>query len=296
MEKQLNIHQNKEISRRDFLKITIWTMLAWTLSATTAIAHINKQTQHIQIKEHIIPTSTLEKDISTKLKIALISDLHITPHNIETIRQAFQTLQNLKPDFVVLSWDIVEDMKTDPQLLHILDELKIPTIVNPWNHDYCPNWLNKSLVEYFQTHKQDFIFLRNKRYSNSFHWTQLNITWVWSFLANDLKIDPTKTPKKWLNIMASHEPIWTQIKGFQLYLCGHTHWANTTTLQLCKLFWAWKFNENDLKYNNWLYQLDKSFIVTSGWIWKSGWEIRISETIWFNFRVGVPTIDLISFC
>lgn len=139
----------KPISRRQFLKYSIGTVLA-------SSAGIGGYTW--KIEPHLV--ETVRRDLPVEhlpaslrgATLAQISDLHIGPRvDDEYLIGAFRQLRALNPDIVVITGDIITGINTTPtQLRRVLQELphgRRATLAVLGNHDYGPAWSDPRVAE-----------------------------------------------------------------------------------------------------------------------------------------------------
>lgn len=183
-------------------------------------------TQNIKIKHYHLTTT---KKVS--VKVAFLSDLHISPNNMSATRlnDILSKLTDLKPDFVIMGGDIIE-MRPDYFMERTLQEqmkkftARFPVIAVVGNHEYYGGSIAENILAMQQT---GILILKDAvRYI-----PEKNI----ALIGRDDKTNPHRMPLSRLmenipdsvyKIVIDHDPsslAETMKTTADLQLSGHTH-------------------------------------------------------------------------
>jgi len=178
---------------------------------------------------------TLSKNPKNKIKIALISDIHVGPYKKEKfVRKIAQKIINQKPDIVLIDGDNIFGKQEYADNLKALKKLtaKYPTYAVWGNHEYNigkPNDFSKFkdktkyIKKIFQEIGVNLINNKNKLIKNEFWLLGVDSLWAEKDnLDSALKGTTNNLPK----ILLAHNPdIVYKIadKNINLVLSGHTH-------------------------------------------------------------------------
>lgn len=190
-------------------------------------------------------------------------------HNIGYVQSIVNRIKEIKPDFVLIGWDIVDSAKSRyVSAFQPFNELNIPVFATLGNHDHM--WDSETMPKIFET--TNIVPLRNK-------WIEINwlqIVWIDDKTYRSGKklteiLQESAIKDNWLfTILISHQP--QNLKKLEwfpidLELAGHTHHG-----QFIPLSWIiGAFND----YVYWAYHLWDKMAFVSQWIWSRWAPIRI---------------------
>jgi len=112
-----------KISRRRFL----------TLSALAVPAVIGADARWVEPTSLRVTNLKLNKN--AKCRFVHFTDFH-HKGDVDYAAKMVRTINELKPEFVCFTGDIVENKRFLPEALHFIHQIKAPVYGNPGNHDY----------------------------------------------------------------------------------------------------------------------------------------------------------------
>lgn len=203
--------------------------------------------------------------VSKEYKFVYMSDIHIDGvDNYWYIQKLVKKLSNIKADFILINWDIVDDKSLNPEIFAELNTLSIPIYATLGNHEmytgqeYCIKLLNKTNITLLQDSEisiGEISILWSDELLNSS--ATLQYKYDLTRLENFLK---TSFNKDKFSILMVHEPVWVEISdkyGVDIQLAWHTHrgqlWPFTYLIRLA------------FKYVYGLYQVWKTTLYVGSW-------------------------------
>lgn len=183
-------------------------------------------TQNIKVQHY-----HLSSDKNVSIRIAFLSDLHVSPHNMSVakLREIFDLLKKLKPDYVILGGDIIEkrpDYFMERPIISLFKDFNTQNTVLGvvGNHEYYGGQIHDNISAMQDAGiivlKDDVRLIPEK-----------NIT----FIGRDDKTNPYRLPLKRLikeapetsyKIIIDHNPISipeSSAEKADLHISGHTH-------------------------------------------------------------------------
>ena len=227
-----------------------------------------------------IETNKVHKDTT----ILLVSDIHAenVTQNFH-INKILKTIEQEKPDFVVIAWDLMNKPNTGYiKYFSAFKSVKdIPIFAVMWNHDVM--W-NTKIVKDIPNNSR-IIFLNNEKLE--INWIQLiwiidKSLWWNNSISNIMDQINLDKNSDLFSILITHQPISLEkLKDYpiDLEVTWHTHRG--------QFYWMRKIVEwlNDYAY--WEYKLwDRTAFVTQ-WIWTWGLPFRLgtqSEIVIINIK------------
>lgn len=212
-----------------------------------------------------IKTTTLNISNNKILKnqtMVFISDIHVEAiHNKRYIQSIVDRIQKIKPDFVVIGWDLMNNAKINYVDAFLpFNQVSIPIFATLGNHDHMGD--SEAVSKIFERTK--IIPLRNK--STELNWIQ--IVWIddksyrsWKTLDKIIKETNLQDNNKF-TILISHQPQklkkldWFPI---DLELAWHTH--NGQFIPLSWIIHAF----NDYAYGLYTYEWKTAFVSQGIW-------------------------------
>ncbi|MBX7148682.1 metallophosphoesterase [bacterium] len=217
-----------------------WVRVILYILINVGLPIVGTYANFIEVRRLSVSRIPLPIKKNLKLKIAQLSDIHMGPTNnsVSFLQRAIRTLNNQKPDIILLTGDFLQwDMKYSKALANILASLKAPLGVyaSLGNHDYgvChPGEEPHDPVDFNQfiadlktkgiktLHNHAVVF---ENYSTPFNLVGLGDLWTSSFKPEDgfKNINP-----HYPTILMSHNPDSfeaLQNYPFDLMLSGHVH-------------------------------------------------------------------------
>jgi uncharacterized protein len=182
----------------------------------------------LQIKSFTLPVAALPPGLA-HVRIAHISDLHVDFNTLPWLTAAFQAVNDLKPDMVLITGDFVtKGSKWLPQVTALLKTLTCPHVFTCMgNHDYMDGHKGKRLRQALQAANVDVLV--NDRALIHRQWGALQIAGVddWVKGKPRAKFLQRSLDKSLPTILLCHNPAQLedlpQWPGVMLALCGHTH-------------------------------------------------------------------------
>jgi predicted MPP superfamily phosphohydrolase len=112
-----------QISRRRFLKLSALALPAALVVDTRLVEPTNLKVSHLTVNP------------GGSLRFIHFSDFH---HKGDTryADKVIRTINDLKPEFVCFTGDLVEEIKFFPEALEFISQIKVPVYGSPGNHDY----------------------------------------------------------------------------------------------------------------------------------------------------------------
>ncbi|OYT17671.1 MAG: hypothetical protein B7C24_01345 [Bacteroidetes bacterium 4572_77] len=237
--------EGKPISRKKFL-VNTGLSLGGVVFGTMGFGMLHGN-YHFKIWRHQIAIPNLPKALRG-LKIVHISDLHLgTWASKEPLERAIQYINNLRPDLVVFTGDLVNS-KTEEAFpfQEILSKIKAPQGIyaSLGNHDYghYHKWKNQAeenenwnnLLMFYKNMKWEL--LRNENKFLNIKGEKIQIIGVENWSKNprfpqigDLNKAYNNQHNSALNLLLSHDPThWDEIvessnKPIHITFSGHTH-------------------------------------------------------------------------
>jgi len=197
---------------RQRLKLTRRKFIAWLLAAlgtTGAYAGWGEPqwllTRHLRCS----PTRPTHRFVQ-------FTDLHHKGDR-DFLQNVVNTINNLSPDFVCFTGDIVEEAEFLPEALQLIRAIRFPVYGIPGNHDYWARIAFKVVADAFAATGGKWLMDDEAVTADR----QVNILGV------TCRRPAAVTPKPTLkNILLFHYPAWVQkLSGvkFDIMLAGHSH-------------------------------------------------------------------------
>jgi predicted MPP superfamily phosphohydrolase len=120
------------ISRRKFLGLS-----ALALPAALGIDAALIEPRNLRIRQ-------LKMNDSGKLRFVHFTDFH-HKGDVDYAAEVVRTINDLKPEFVCFTGDLIEDKNFQNEALDFIRQIKAPVYGNPGNHDY---WSGASFPDY----------------------------------------------------------------------------------------------------------------------------------------------------
>lgn len=196
-----------KIRRRNFLRIGVYSSIALAIS----------DLWHFEPKWITRKNIKLNKEKIRK-RIVHITDIHYKGDD-NYLRSVVNKVNNLKPDFICFTGDIVEDKKYLQPSLEILSQLKYPIYGVPGNHEY---WSGASFNEI----KICFENTGGAWIVDSAHLTHDKEWTILGSAEQNTKVLEIKSEQGDKKILLTHYPKFVEkIKDnvYDLILAGHSH-------------------------------------------------------------------------
>ncbi len=153
---------------------------------------------------------------SLGLKLVQFTDVH-HKGNAAYFRKVIERINSLKPDVVLFTGDLIEEIGHQREALEIIQQVQAPLYGIPGNHDY---WAKADFNEFRKTFKAaGGAWLMDEETAAA--GGKLNLVGV-----TGGKIPPFSIQSGARNILLSHYPNWIEKLGtqrFDLTLSGHSH-------------------------------------------------------------------------
>lgn len=210
------------------------------------------------------------KKIKRNFKIVFISDIHYGDYYLfSRLKRIIKTINDLKPDLIIIGGDYVKNTKKSKYNQLILDELfselsflraKKGIITVLGNHDY-----------YFRNHIDSFnrkikdskmILLKNNTYELVSYNDKILIHGVDDLEQGKININNLQINNEYLNILISHNPDFFEEYeiAYDIGLSGHTHGGQITVFGLYAPITESRYGQ---KYAKTINKKGDSIIVTS---------------------------------
>jgi len=192
------------VSRRRFLKIA-----ALSLPAIAGLDASVIEPKRLQIRQ----LRAAGGDGSCRF--VQFSDLHYRGDE-EYALEIVQRINDLKPQFVCFTGDLIEHKEYVPDALSFIRQIKAPVYGSPGNHDYWSGASFPDFVKVFRETGGDWLVDRSLVLSE--HDLEIHgMAWV--------GIHAFKEPKATRRLLLSHYPAMADSLGrnFDLILAGHSH-------------------------------------------------------------------------
>ncbi len=224
--------------------------------------------------------------INKKVKIALISDIHLWIYrDWDFLKKVVKKINSIpKLDYVFIAWDLTyfDERQKNPDLKKFFSSfqnIKTPTYFVFWNHDVEFPWpdIRNELWEVLQSY---WLRLLNNDIVK-LDWFYL--VWLWTKASQEDDISILKNFKAWDSVFVlTHNPDTIskyENKNVDLTLCGHTHWWQVKIPFLYKkvIPTIWDFDE-------WFTIEKNTKLFITSWLW----------VIWLPLRfLNPPVIDIL---
>jgi predicted MPP superfamily phosphohydrolase len=219
------------------------------------------------------------------LRIAHLSDLHLGYYiHLRDLQRAVEKIREQRPDMVLFTGDISDDLTQLPQVLDMVDSLqpRFGTYASVGNHEYY-----RGIQEVLSTfEKAPFPMLINRHVNINIGGINVYLGGAddprhlrqdySDFLRNTINYTMNAAPPNSFKILMSHRPEALNHAsecGIDLVLAGHTHGGQVGLAG--KSAFESVFPE---KYLWGLYKKKATTLYTSGGMGH-----------WFPFRLGIPT-------
>lgn len=193
-----------KIRRRKLLRLTLSGILGWFVIEPFVL-----EPYWLEIKRLNIGKSKATH------RIVHITDIHYKGNRIY-LEKVIEAVNNLSPDFVCFSGDLVEKATYLDKALEILSSLQCPVYGVPGNHDYWSGASFKSIAQYCQSTGGAWLLDQAVLSTDG----QIQIIGA---TGNQLQLPSPKQALK--RILLVHYPLFIdQIQDtFDLVLAGHSH-------------------------------------------------------------------------
>lgn len=279
----------EQVSKKSILKIVIIIVI---IIALVLLYSRFISTRGLIIKEYPIKTTKLDSNYDG-LKIVQLSDIHYgSTVGIKELKNVVKKINNLKPDIVVFTGDLVENkvVLSEEEVKNVIKELnkidpKIETLAVKGNHDYDHEYFEQILKElnwHLLDNTYEYVYSKSNKpiifvglddltdgnpdYDNAF-----------SYL--------NETEEDLYTIVLAHEPDQIdEIKNFDfdLMLSGHSHLGQIRLPLIGAIYTP----PGSKKYYDEHYKVDNANLYINGGIGTS--------TIKFRF-FNKPSINLYRF-
>lgn len=236
-------------------------------------------TKGLKVREYKIESKNLPESFHG-FKIVQFSDLHyLTTIKEKEIKNLINKINELKPDIVVFTGDLIDQTKTPTEdelnkLVTYLNEINVTTgmYAIKGNHDYTNDYFEKVF-------NQTKFKILNNSYELIYYkgTTPILLTGTGSILKNDCDIDKTYNYEEMDNLYTVsliHEPdvIDSIINKYHvdLALAGHSH---NGQIRLPGIYAIMKVEEGK-KYSNEKYIINGTKLYVSGGLGTSMYEFR----------------------
>jgi hypothetical protein len=209
-------------TRRKVIKTGLWSIFGVLPLDTFWIEHF-----FIEINEFFLPDYAKEK---SDIKLVQLSDLHLHQVNYQ-LRRLAEKLNNLKPDLILITGDVIDDSKNLNHLnefLQLIDHpLKKVAITGNW--EYWGNINLNELRNIYANHNCDLLINESKQYT--FRGKSLSITGVDDYIGGNTDIVQALKSYQESNfhIVLNHCPEYSDTisalvtQPINLILSGHVH-------------------------------------------------------------------------
>jgi predicted MPP superfamily phosphohydrolase len=180
-------------------------------------------TKHFVLKEHV--------QLEQKIKIIQFSDTHLKSKNdVETLKKVALKINNMQPDFVVFTGDLISDIRKfsyKNEVINILTSIKAKRgkLAIYGNHDHG-GYFTEEYVDVLT--KSNFILLQNKEKTFYIDKQKISFIGLDDYMLGDknYKSILQTIQKNAFTIVLAHEPdtaTITENYPIQLQLSGHSH-------------------------------------------------------------------------
>ena len=215
------------MTRRKFLGLTALALPAAAIGADAAC-----------LEPTALRVSQLKLDRGVGLRFVHFSDFHYKG-NARYAAEMVRTINDLAPEFVCFTGDLVEDKRFAPAALDFIRAIKAPVYGSPGNHDY---WCEAPFEEYEKTFASTGGgWLVDRTVVLPGHDTEI----IGMAKGGKHVLKPARA--KW-QILLLHYPEMTDLLGrpFDLILSGHSHGGQVRLPLYGPIYLPWGVGRYDL--------------------------------------------------
>jgi predicted MPP superfamily phosphohydrolase len=202
-------------TRRKFLKIAGLSLPAMAGVHSAIIEPVRLQIRHFQANSHSLQTVAKTPNHQNRCRFVHFSDLHYRG-DADYAAEIVRKINELKPDFVCFTGDLIEDKKFVPEALSFIRQINTPVYGAPGNHDY---WSGASFTDFQRAFRKtggEWLVDR------SLILPQYDLE-IWGM--GWIGIHAFKPAKADHRVLLGHYPAMADTLGmkFDLILSGHSH-------------------------------------------------------------------------
>ena len=195
------------------------------------------------------------------------------------LESVVKTINDLAPDFVCFTGDIIEREQFLPEALAILSGIRSPMFGVPGNHDFWSGAAFGPIQKCFAAPRGAWLMNERREIAGG----RINLIGIPCLLQNQ-PVPPSSWSAK--NILLMHYPVWAKKLGdrkFDLLLAGHSHGGQVRLPLYGSVIVPFNVDEYDLG----LFQTAAGpLYVNSGIGYLSGFDFR------FNCRPEITVIEI----
>lgn len=195
------------------------------------------------------------------------------------LESVVKTINDLAPDFVCFTGDIIEREQFLPEALAILSGIRSPMFGVPGNHDFWSGAAFGPIQKCFAATRGAWLMNERREIAGG----RINLIGIPCLLQNQ-PVPPSSWSAK--NILLMHYPVWAKKLGdrkFDLLLAGHSHGGQVRLPLYGSVIVPFNVDEYDLG----LFQTAAGpLYVNSGIGYLSGFDFR------FNCRPEITVIEI----